>query len=121
MVAASLSPNAASSVMFVAVHGHNVPLFVAKCHKVEAASCSLDPGAASVLHSPRAAPRRRSPVPAHVTSAVIAGGGQAVTTGGATRTTRDEAVKEDVIRGGGGEGMSCGEEAMQRKTSGEEM
>ena len=34
---------------------------------------------------------------------------------------RDEAVDEDVIRGGGGEGMSCGEEAMQRKTSREEM
>jgi len=35
---------------------------------------------------------------------------------------RDEAVDEDVIRGGGGgEGMSCGEEPMQRKTSGEEM
>ena len=84
-----MSPNAASSVMFVAVHGRQVPLFVAKCHKVEAASCSLDPGAASVLHSPRAAPRRRSPVPAHVTSAVIAGGGQAVTTGGATRTTKE--------------------------------
>ena len=34
---------------------------------------------------------------------------------------RDEAVDEDVIRGGGGGGMSCGEEVMQRKTSGEEM